>query len=1381
MMIACVMLVMALTGTKAKADMSGTGMQNDPYIVTNYDEFVDKIDEINYSGNTDTVYFTLGCDIIQERINCANIGDYYCEYPPVSIYLDFAGHTIDYRVNNLRTVLFYIVDGTLTVDDSVGGGGVRATNIEGVFEVCGDDDGQGKLVVYDGTYTNENRVVYPVLGNATVDIFGGRFLSDDEYSVAVGVNIDKPYNPILNVYGGYFEGMAVGSADEINIKNCTIEGHLLSYYTKLDTYINPNSVVMVDGIEIDELPWFELYGNIVIKEYSTGTGTEADPYLVKNYGELKERINEANNGNSTDFTYLKLGRDITTDEVDVIDIGKADKDLPTGICLDLAGHTITSTATSDDWQGCIFRLKHGDLIIEDNVGGGGIQVNNIHKVFLCDNDVKPCYLAVYDGTFKNRNEIIGGADGNVTIDIFGGKFDSGVTTSVAVGLSETQATPKLSVYGGWFYGMSLGYGTIDLRDCIIEKLFVSHMSGFGSYVNPNSRVVLNGEVMTDLSAKNIRGTIVIEDKNKLRFVMQPQDQTCREGEGVTFVARAENATGYHWYVEDENGNPVSAVDKGWASGSSYNYVPNGAGGTTFSLTGVKEGLEGKKVYCVAEGNGQLAESARAEIRIDQKVNYVCVEIENLKNAVLGANVKDFMTANVLNSQGKKNPHASATVSWYPEGSGTQVTDHVFGPNEKWNVYVTITLADGYEFTDDATCRVLNVNGETVAAAREGLSYYDPTCARFSVSGFEPYVPDPDTETFIELFPADNVDRFFPGRHYNFVWKVYESSDPWVLAGDSKQEAEFTFIGNTDEIATSCEPNYWHGINILGIQLGQNETAESITIAARSKTDPSKTGYCVIEVTQAPQVKSVGAVNYGYKTGETAILVTWGAPELLKDYPESHFILYREEGDGVWNVVNAQKYDESVTGYQYYDNEVTAGKAYKYAVVCTDRGYWDGKQFWPTGQEKYDEGKPTYSQAVTAQAAGPLQPKNVTVTQEGNAFRISWDECGGAKSYRIAKVSAETPPNFWGTNDFTELVSGLTETTYLDENVQEGITYGYLVYAVNKDGETQESSLNARKRKVTLLGAVADENLKVTKKSLTLYDTISIEFKVPATALEGYHDPCLMVTQNGKESKLTSYREDNGLLIFSYRVAPQMLGDAATAVPHALNADGRDVTGEPFTYSVAEYCYNMLNKEAYQTAAYAKLRRLLVDILLYGDAAQVFANYKTDNLVSGFLTDAQRAMGTDVSVAMTYENVKEKFFATVSEADALASMEAAALYLEAAVNIQFKYLANDLTDLRVVVTDDAAGTHVIGEYAAEGSPIDSKGRYYVTFGELNAGQMRKTVYATVMKGNKKVSNTYRYSIESYVASMRTDGTTTLDKLLDAMMRYGDSAADFAGTN
>ncbi|MCR5460925.1 MAG: hypothetical protein K6F51_13710 [Acetatifactor sp.] len=308
-------------------------------------------------------------------------------------------------------------------------------------------------------------------------------------------------------------------------------------------------------------------------------------------------------------------------------------------------------------------------------------------------------------------------------------------------------------------------------------------------------------------------------------------------------------------------------------------------------------------------------------------------------------------------------------------------------------------------------------------------------------------------------------------------------------------------------------------------------------------------------------------------------------------------------------------------------------------------------------------------------------------------------------------------------------------------------------------------------------------LKIAKKSLTLHDVITIDFKMERALFEGeWQDPYLVVTQNGAETVLADYdlSQDGEWLVFSYRVAPHLMGDAVTAVPHAKDAGEEDVSGEEFTYSVAEYCYNMLSKEEYQSDEYAPFRKLLVDILFYGDAAQVYSGYKTTELVSSDLTESQRAMGTDVSTQMNYQSVKEKLYTTVSAEDALASIDKAALYLEAAVNVQFKFTANDLSGLRVVITDDEACTHVIGEYAANANKIDKKGLYYVDAGCLNAGQMRKTIYATVMKGNAKVSNTYRYSIESYVASMRTDKGTSLDKLLDAMMRYGDSAADFAGT-
>ena len=71
------------------------------------------------------------------------------------------------------------------------------------------------------------------------------------------------------------------------------------------------------------------------------------------------------------------------------------------------------------------------------------------------------------------------------------------------------------------------------------------------------------------------------------------------------------------------------------------------------------------------------------------------------------------------------------------------------------------------------------------------------------------------------------------------------------------------------------------------------------------------------------------------------------------------------------------------------------------------------------------------------------------------------------------------------------------------------------------------------------------------------------------------------------------------------------------------------------------------------------------------------------------------------------------------------------------------------------------------------------RYYVYFNGLNSGLMSEPVYFTVYEGNKAVSNTLSYSIESYAYSQENKATVdeALLKLLKAMMRYGDAAYNY----
>ncbi len=372
---------------------------------------------------------------------------------------------------------------------------------------------------------------------------------------------------------------------------------------------------------------------------------------------------------------------------------------------------------------------------------------------------------------------------------------------------------------------------------------------------------------------------------------------------------------------------------------------------------------------------------------------------------------------------------------------------------------------------------------------------------------------------------------------------------------------------------------------------------------------------------------------------------------------------------------------------------------------------------------------------------------------------------GAVTYAIQWEILETKNNYiypHGRLTTAEVEKGLRE--FLDHVEKDATIH---VSTAGKKGKTGSS--------VRIGETVTD--LKIAKRGLLLQDTIAINFKLSKTALNGkYHDPYLVVTQGGMMTKLTEYVENGDDLVFNYRVAPHKIGDVAIAMPHAFTADGKDVMGVKMEYSVAQYCYNMLSMDAYAGSQYATFRRLLVDILRYGDAAQLYVDYKPAELASRNLTNAQSAMGTDISVDMKYNSVKNQNYKTINSSEAWATIERAALFLEAAVNVQFKFRANGPYDLRVVITDNAACTNVIAEYPASAGQMDD-GLYYVNVDVLNAGQMKKTIYATVMKGDKRVSNTYRYSIESYAASMKGKDEK-LEKLLDAMMRYGNSAEAYA---
>lgn len=297
--------------------------------------------------------------------------------------------------------------------------------------------------------------------------------------------------------------------------------------------------------------------------------------------------------------------------------------------------------------------------------------------------------------------------------------------------------------------------------------------------------------------------------------------------------------------------------------------------------------------------------------------------------------------------------------------------------------------------------------------------------------------------------------------------------------------------------------------------------------------------------------------------------------------------------------------------------------------------------------------------------------------------------------------------------------------------------------------------------------------KISGASLTLQDNIAVSFKVSAAQFgNAFTDPYIEFTFGGTtyDAVRSTVMDANGRYIYNFsNIAPSMMNDKITAKLYATYK-GEVVLCQSVDYSVSDYCYNQL-KYCMPGQAYANneaFKTLLVDLLNYGAASQKYVNYKTDHLVNANLSATQKAWGTATVPALS--TVQDPYYKTIE--DASATWKGAGLLLNDTVELRFKLTTDSLAGLSVhITTDKNQSGWMIDSFTDSGD-----GGYYVYFRSLIANQMRETVYLTVYRNGVAVSNTLRYSIESYAYSKQNDAN--LANLLIAMMRYGDAATKYA---
>lgn len=219
-------------------------------------------------------------------------------------------------------------------------------------------------------------------------------------------------------------------------------------------------------------------------------------------------------------------------------------------------------------------------------------------------------------------------------------------------------------------------------------------------------------------------------------------------------------------------------------------------------------------------------------------------------------------------------------------------------------------------------------------------------------------------------------------------------------------------------------------------------------------------------------------------------------------------------------------------------------------------------------------------------------------------------------------------------------------------------------------------------------------------------------------------------------------------------------------------DGVDYMTESDYYSIGTYAYNQLNKEGTTT----ELRNVCAELLRYGGSSQQYKKYRTDAPVDSAMTEEHKAY---------LSPLEDVVFGSMNQilndcADATVTWAGIGLDLQTKVTVRMvlnldNYTGSpeDLT-LRVDVSDFYGGEIT---YTVENCELynEEKNLYAFDFSELKAAELRSVLSAAVFVGNKQVSATRLYSVDTY----GNGKTGELGTTCRALIAYADAARVYFG--
>ena len=311
-------------------------------------------------------------------------------------------------------------------------------------------------------------------------------------------------------------------------------------------------------------------------------------------------------------------------------------------------------------------------------------------------------------------------------------------------------------------------------------------------------------------------------------------------------------------------------------------------------------------------------------------------------------------------------------------------------------------------------------------------------------------------------------------------------------------------------------------------------------------------------------------------------------------------------------------------------------------------------------------------------------------------------------------------------------------------------------------------------------------LRVSGATLALENDISIIYKTKASSVDGYYTGVYAVVKQQLEGSEVRETIIEGVLSadgsnyeFLYSgVAAKEVGDLMDITVYGYY-NGDLIEGETKEdYGVMVYVTSQLAKTASKlgmtTARAAVFKTLLVDLVYYASEAQAYFDYKTEAPATSQLSDEYLALASDDSVLDGMEKITNTTYETVDNPTVTWKAATLQLLSKATVRVKITYSGNieDLTLYARIDEDEVV------EVTSCELISGTTNQYYFYFDELVARQFSAPIDFYFMQGDTVVSNTLRYSVESYAVGALSNAT--VGPVVKAMMKYGYAAATFGET-